>query len=338
MFSSIRCKCLHSFVFHVFFSLLGDGGELELRVVSGNELGMFILYSSGSLCLNKALDRETQSSYNLTVTANDCVQPLSLQLTSTARVFVFVEDVNDNAPMFVSAKSVSVPEDAALHSLIMTVQAEDEDAGSNASILYLLNNVSGAALRIDNTSGNIYLEEVLDREKVDTLTFTVTATDVGSPRLETTMNFTVIVEDVNDNNPEFSQRDYSLSVRENIPRGTSLFHVEAHDQDIGPNGQLRYTLSPAGPFVVDTVRGVVTVMDQLDRERESNYTLIITAADRGDTPRSATASISITVLDVNDFTPQFSPENLIIHVKENEDEPSLLIHQVLLDCMVLILC
>uniref|UniRef100_A0A3P8SM55 Cadherin domain-containing protein n=1 Tax=Amphiprion percula TaxID=161767 RepID=A0A3P8SM55_AMPPE len=304
-----------------------DNGKLKLRVVGGDEEDVFFIHSTGNLCLNKKLDRERQSSYNLTMTAIDCVQPVSLQLTSTAQVTVVVEDVNDNAPVFVSPKSVNIPEDTLLHSVIMTVHAEDEDAGSNGKVLYYLNNTSGGIFSIDHRSGAIYLEEMLDREEVDTLTITLTATDRGSPQMATTMNLTVHVEDANDYDPEFLQSNYSLTVREDIPRGTSLFQVQAYDQDIGPNGRVRYILTQASPFVVDTVRGVVTVMDKLDREKDPNYTFVITAVDQGNIPRSATAAVSVTVLDINDFAPQFSPETLIIHVMENEEDPLELIHQ-----------
>lgn len=314
----------------IFSSLPGDNGELKLRVVAGNEEGVFFMKTAGSLCLNTELDRERQSFYNLTVTANDCVQPVSLQFTSTAHVIVLVDDVNDNAPLFQSTKIVSIPEDTALHSVIMTVQAVDEDIGSNGEVSYYLNNTSSGMFSIDNRSGKIYLEEALDREQVDTLTITVTATDKGSPRRATSMNLTVHIEDANDHDPEFSQSTYSLTVREDIPRGTSLFQVQALDRDIGTNGQIRYILSRVSPFAVDTVRGVVTVMDKLDRERDSNFTLIVTAVDQGKVPRSATAAISVAVLDVNDFAPLFTPETLIIHVMENEENPPQLTHQVLL--------
>lgn len=313
----------------IFSSLSGDNGDLNLRVVDGDEEKVFFITSTGSLCLNTELDRERQSSYNLTVTANDCAQPLTLQFTSTTHVNIVVEDVNDNAPWFVSAKSVSIPEDSALHSVVMTVHAEDADLGSNGEVLYYLN-TSGGVFSIDNRNGRIYLEEALDREQLDRLTISIIATDKGSPRMETTINFTIIVEDVNDHNPEFLQSTYSLTVREDIARGTSLVQVQAHDQDIGTNGQVRYLLSQTSPFVVDTVRGIITVMDKLDRERDSNYTLIIAAVDQGDLPRSATAAISVTVLDINDFSPRFSPETLIIHVMENEEDPSQRTHQVLL--------
>ncbi|XP_044210475.1 protocadherin Fat 4 [Thunnus albacares] len=306
----------------------GDNGDLNLRVVGGDEEEVFFITPTGSLCLNTELDRERQSSYNLTVTANDCAQPLPLQFTSTTHVKVVVEDVNDNAPWFTSAKRISVPEDTALHSVVMTVHAEDADFGSNGEVLYYLNNISGGVFSINNTNGRIYLEEGLDREQLDRLTITITAIDKGSPRMATTINLTIKVEDANDHDPEFLQSTYSLTVREDVTRGTSLLQVQAHDQDIGMNGQVRYLLRQTSPFVVDMVRGVITVMDKLDRERDSNYTLIIEAVDQGDMPRSATAAISVTVLDINDFAPLFSPETLIIHVMENEEDTSQLQHQV----------
>ncbi|KAK2846750.1 hypothetical protein Q5P01_009749 [Channa striata] len=135
----------------------GDNGDLKLKADGGNEDSVFFVDQAGCLCLNKELDRERQSSYNLTLTANDCVQPASLQLSSTAHVIVVVHDVNDNAPVFVSAKCVSLPEDTALHSVVMTVQAEDDDAGSNGEVLYYLKDTSGGIFRIEETSGEIYL-------------------------------------------------------------------------------------------------------------------------------------------------------------------------------------
>ncbi|KAM9733774.1 protocadherin Fat 4 [Menidia menidia] len=306
----------------------GENQKLKLSVVSGDKAGAFYIHSTGSVCLNKELDRENQASYNLTLMARDCVQPASLQLSSTARLFVAVEDVNDNAPLFISAGTVRVPEDTRLHSVVMTVQAKDEDTDSNGEVLYYLNDTAGGTFRVNSTSGQIHLEQILDRELADTLTFSVTATDRGSPPLETTMTVTVHVDDVNDNDPEFSRSNYSMSVREDISLGSSLFQVQAHDQDIGSNGQVRYELTPASPFVVDSVRGVVMVMERLDREAIANYTLIMTALDQGLRQRSATATVSIIVLDINDSAPRFSPETLVIHVEENEEEPSRLIHQL----------
>ncbi|KAI4815012.1 hypothetical protein KUCAC02_005179 [Chaenocephalus aceratus] len=64
----------------------GDNGALKLTVAGGADEGMFFINRAGSLCLKTELDRERQPFYNLTVTANDCVQPASLQFTTTANV------------------------------------------------------------------------------------------------------------------------------------------------------------------------------------------------------------------------------------------------------------
>ncbi|KAM8902916.1 protocadherin Fat 4 isoform 2-T2 [Spinachia spinachia] len=306
----------------------GENGALNLRVIGGNEEERFFINPAAILCLNRVLDRERQPFYNLTVTANDCVQIVSLQLTTTVHVIVVVDDVNDNPPLFVSAEVVSVPEDTALHSVIMAVHAEDKDVGSNGEVLYYLNNTSSGTFSINKRSGEIYLEEALDREQVDTLTITVMAADEGSPRMETIMNLTVHVEDANDHDPEFSQSTYSFAVREDVPRGTSVFRVQALDQDVGKNGQVRYRLIRGSPFEVDAVRGVISVMEEVDRERDSNYALIITAVDKGIIHRMATAAINVTVLDSNDFAPFFTPPTLIMHVRENDEDPAQLTRQI----------
>jgi hypothetical protein len=91
---------------------------------------------------------------------------------------------------------------------------------------------------------------------------------------------------------------------------------------------VRYQLSQGSPFLVDSVRGVISLIDRLDRERDSFHLLAITAMDQGSMPRSATAVVNITVLDVNDCSPLFSPDTLTLHVLENGRDPSQLTHQV----------
>lgn len=294
-----------------------------------DEEKVFFINPSGSLCLRAELDREVQNSYDVTVIASDCVQPAALQLTSTAQVRVAVGDVNDNAPRFVSDDTVRIPEDAALRSLVMTVRAEDEDDGSNGLILYYLITTAGGAFSIDSRSGEIHLEETLDREVHDSLILTVTAIDEGSPRMTTTSSLTVLVEDVNDHDPEFSSNLYNVAVSEDVRRGTSLLQVTALDRDIGMNAEVRYMLAQTSPFTLDAIRGVVAVTGRLDRERDADYTLTVTAVDLGEKPRSSTAVINITVTDVNDFVPVFVPESLSLHVLENEEDLAELTYQVL---------
>ena len=69
----------------------------------------FGIEKSGRLYTNITLDRETQSSYNLTVIASDGGSPPK---TATTYVEIEVLDRNDNSPKFSNASySVEIPED-----------------------------------------------------------------------------------------------------------------------------------------------------------------------------------------------------------------------------------
>ncbi|XP_007957554.1 protocadherin alpha-3-like, partial [Orycteropus afer afer] len=79
-----------------------------------------------SLVLDSSLDRESRSTYELVVTAQDGGSP---SLSATASVFVEVADVNDNAPAFEQPEyTVFVKENNPPGSHIFTVSAHDADA------------------------------------------------------------------------------------------------------------------------------------------------------------------------------------------------------------------
>ncbi|XP_048837558.1 protocadherin Fat 4 isoform X6 [Brienomyrus brachyistius] len=305
----------------------GMNAELNWTVAAGNEHGRFAVSHSGALCLEKELDRETVSLYILTIQVSDCGQPLSSRLTGTARVTILVKDVNDNAPSFKSTSMIHIPEDTPLQTEIMVVQAVDLDSGLNGHVLYELENWSGSRFRINSTTGAVYLEEPLDRELVNVYKVRLTARDQGFPQLSTSMNLTVLVEDVNDNDPAFSRSFYNVTVSEDLPRGTSLLQVHAYDADADPNGLLQYYLSQDSPFLLDAVCGVLSLKDKLDRERLPTHILTVFAVDQGVAKRSATAIVQITVTDINDCVPLISPPSVTLHVLENEDFPQI-IHQV----------
>ncbi|KAJ8368497.1 hypothetical protein SKAU_G00085250 [Synaphobranchus kaupii] len=309
---------------------LGSGvnADLSWAVIAGDEEAKFAVNIGGVVCLQRALDREKVSMYNLTVWVSDLALPVGSRLTSTALVTIRVQDVNDNAPSFTSPDILHIPEDTPLHAIVMVIHAADADTGHNGEVEYSLENLSGGTFRIDGAHGRVFLEESLDREFADVLTVLLTARDKGSPRRSTYMNLTVLVEDVNDNDPTFPRSAYSTAAREDISRGTSVLQVRAHDPDVGPNGRLRYQLSHSR-FSVDPVRGVVIVVGRLDREKSPSYMLFIVAVDQGEPPRSAAVAVNVTVTDVNDCAPLFTPESMTLHVQENAEDLPQVIHQVL---------
>lgn len=303
----------------------GINGEVDLVV---NLESKFSINQQGALCLRGELDRETNTVYNLIVQANDRALPTEARLTSSVHVAVYLLDVNDNSPVITTPSTVSFPENAPLHSVVTVIQATDADAGSNGEVIFMFESTEEEPFSINSSTGVVYLQKPLDRETEDVIIVTLKVKDKGVPPLFSSMNLTVLIEDVNDHNPEFIQSSYSLSVYEDVPRGSSLLRVDASDRDIGSNGQVRFFISESG-FMVDSVLGVVSVIDKMDREKKPFYSFSVLAEDQGDVQRSATATINITVLDVNDCVPIFSSESLTLHVFENGEDSSQHTHQVL---------
>ena len=135
------------------------------------------------------------------------------------------------------------------------------------------------------------------------------------------MQVTIVLKDVNDLSPEFITPN-ETSVPENIPVNTVVMAVKALDRDEGRNSYIEYTLSATEPglgsvFSLGPVDGLLRVSGRLDRETRANYTLEVTARDRGDPPRQTKEMILVRVLDENDNSPVFDPKQYSASVAEN---------------------
>lgn len=82
--------------------------------------------------------------------------------------------------------------------------------------------------------GVIYVVDELDFETKRQYELTIRATDSVSGVFAEVL-VSVLVEDVNDCPPEFSQDSYNISVSEAAPFGTSVTKVYARDNDTGIN-------------------------------------------------------------------------------------------------------
>lgn len=83
----------------------------------------------------------------------------------------------------------------------------------------------------------------MDRETQAKYHLTVSAQDLGSPiPLIGYCNITVVVEDENDNDPQFEKSTYQAKVLENVTVGTTVLVVKAIDLDLDLNAQIVYSL------------------------------------------------------------------------------------------------
>uniref|UniRef100_A0A3Q3VQY9 Cadherin domain-containing protein n=1 Tax=Mola mola TaxID=94237 RepID=A0A3Q3VQY9_MOLML len=116
------------------------------------------------------------------------------------------------------------------------------------------------------------------------------------------------IQDVNDNSPQFNEELIHIEIQESADRGARYVIEEAHDADIGQNSVQQYSLKKNDHFVLAANGNTIElVLDkELDREKQHEINLLLTALDGGSPQRSGTVVIHVTVLDANDNAPLFS--------------------------------
>ncbi|NXN78585.1 PCDH7 protein, partial [Bombycilla garrulus] len=259
------------------------------------------------------LDYEAVRDYNVVIVAVDSGSP---SLSSNNSLLVRVGDTNDNPPTFSQAMlEVSFPENNLPGERVATVVATDADSGKNAEITYSLEASSlsseapGSIFSIDPDSGDVSVQAVLDREQRDTYEFQVTARDKGVPSLQGSTTVVVRVSDRNDNEPRFMQDVFTFYVKENLQPNSPVGMVTVMDFDKGHNAELSLSIQPgdhdqvAGIFSIENDTGTIFSTVSFDREQQTSYTFKVKAVDGGEPPRSATATVSLFVMDENDNAP-----------------------------------
>ncbi|XP_034400120.1 protocadherin gamma-A11-like [Cyclopterus lumpus] len=127
------------------------------------------------------------------------------------------------------------------------------------------------------------------------------------------------IQDVNDNSPKFRENVIEMEISESAEKGNRFSIEEAHDADIGQNAVQRYNLQKNDNFIlaVDTNKVELVLENKLDREKQKNINLLLTALDGGSPQRSGTVVIHVTVLDANDNAPVFSQAVYKARLPEN---------------------
>ncbi|KAL1773777.1 protocadherin Fat 4-like, partial [Sigmodon hispidus] len=270
------------------------------------------------LVQDRALDREEQAELSLTLTALDGGSP---PRSGTAMIRILILDINDNVPQFVNTPyEVQVLESSLPDTPVLTVQAQDADAGNFGRVSYGLFQASDEiqqTFSINEVTGEIRLKKGLDFEKTKSYHLEIEATDGGG--LSGKGSVMIEVMDVNDNAPELTISSLTSSVPENAPEVIiSIFRVG--DRDSGENGKVVCSIAENLPFILkSTYKNFYTLVTEtpLDRESRAEYNITITVTDLG-TPRLTTQhTIKVLVSDVNDNAPTFTQTSYTLFIQEN---------------------
>ncbi|XP_042195927.1 protocadherin-10-like [Callorhinchus milii] len=270
------------------------------------------------LVVGEALDREKQSSFNISILAWDGGTP---PLSANRTMLVSVSDVNDNAPEFTqSSYNVYLMENNTPGASIFAVTALDPDVDQNGEISYSvvenqIQDVSATAyISVSSKSGNIYALRSFDYEQLKHFQIKVQAQDGGFPPLSSVALVNVIILDQNDNAPFIvSPITWNNSTAVEIPLrstypGYLVTKVLGTDADSGQNARLSYQLMDATDpslFSVGLLTGEIRTLRRLLEEDATTQSLVILVKDNGQPSLSSTATLLFSLLsNVTDIVPE----------------------------------
>nr|XP_033718340.1 protocadherin-16 isoform X2 [Tursiops truncatus] len=294
----------------------GPSGQISYSLAASQPArGLFRVDSAtGTITTTAILDREIWAETRLVLMATDRGSPA---LVGSATLTVMVIDTNDNRPTIPQPWELRVSEDALLGSEIAQVTGNDVDSGP---VLWYVLSPSGPQdpFSVGRYGGRLSLTGPLDFEQRDRYHLQLLAHD--GPH-EGRANLTVLVEDVNDNAPAFSQTLYQVMLLEHTPPGSAILSVSATDRDSGANGHVSYHLaSPAEGFSVDPNNGTLftTVGTMaLGHEGPGVVDVVLEARDHGTPARAARTTVHVQLQDQNDHTPSFTLSHYRVAVTED---------------------
>ena len=290
---------------------------------------MFALNSeSGQLSAIRQIDAEESELYNLTVVARDGTPPYN---TATASVLVIVRDINDNTPQFnASLYLASINETAegqpTVEQYVTTLGINDVDRGYNNSRLIV--NVLSDKFVINQESHRLFTvptnHDILDRESSSTEQFVVIACDQGVEQQCSNATVIVTLLDVNDNDPQFDQPNYTITIRQSQLVQSTVAVFIAQDRDIGSNGELRYSLQTnvtEEMFQINPITGSLMLNQPISPDFiNDSIQVIITATDQGVPRRSGSVTVTVMIFEEISIVPVFN--QLLYNVSIVEGRPA----------------
>ncbi|KAL9913563.1 cadherin-AgCad1-like [Glossina fuscipes fuscipes] len=301
----------------------------------------------GNLKLNKnfiqAVDYEKYDTIFLSIMVKDLNQQIN-DGSATALLTIRVNDINDNAPEFVSGTlniQRTVKELEKIGNVIGNIEAFDIDGPDNNDIIFELRPLTSLPatdlIIIENTTGILKVNGKIecDLPKIYALEFEVTVSD---SKYKTKGKFLISIIDVNNRKPIVDKFPQQVFIYENATSGFLLGEIKAHDDDRdSPHNLLTYTIGDYTPniyniFEIDTQTGKIRLKlrNGFILDRDSGVTFYYIPIDIRDNSfhqntgyeviNHATTFLNVTLLDVNDNAPQM-PDKLQFLPEFSEANP-----------------
>ena len=261
------------------------------------------------------LDREIRETYSFTYRAS------SFEGSAETTILMTLLDVNDHAPEFDedSLQSFTVDENSAEGTLVGNITATDPDKAENGTVRYKLTRCSHV-FQLGERSGQLTVKSNIDYETNKTFECKVTATDSSQEFRSSYAVFTVSVNNINDNAPNCSNPMSAFSVTENQSKVLVICdladadEIEANNENWSAYVENDFdgTFSSFVFFFTLFVR----ISNNTDREKQSEYDIVIHVSDQGMPEQVGTINVHVVVNDTNDNPPK-CPPGQIVQVSES---------------------
>ncbi|XP_026731522.1 cadherin-99C [Trichoplusia ni] len=294
--------------------------EITYTIIMGDTELFSIDRKTGMIRTLKALDREMIARHEITVGTEE---NNSQTQGATTTVEVFVDDKNDNAPIFTSVvRPVTIEDSSSIGSLVQTVVASDADATApNNRVRYKLVGRGKASIyfHVEPDTGAVRVRDDLRKETDSEYTVDVQAYDQGEPMMSSVSSLTVYVSHSATVPPDvglgFADTLYTEHVAENSPNGTlvrilPLLNKREHSPDTPLKCRLTES-SQKGIFYVKLTEerdcAIYLNTSSLDYETLTEYSLEVQLESIQGliNPESSKATIKVHVTDANDNAPVF---------------------------------
>jgi flagellar biosynthesis GTPase FlhF len=259
-------------------------GELAYTIVISGDDAELVEFDEETLTINliSALDYETQTTLSFTVT-------IESENADISEIQVLLDVTNIDEPIVLTSTLLadSFAENIDLQSAILESTAIDPEGGD---ISFTLSGEGSENFSVD-ANGNISLQAELDYETTTSYALTLTASD-GVNETVYEINFSVI--DI-DEPAILTASTSATSFAEDSLTGINIGTASATDPE---GNSITYSLSGAGSenFSVDSA-GNISLVNTLDYETATSYTLTLNASDGVNTTSS---DLTITIDDVNE--------------------------------------
>ncbi|XP_011690859.1 PREDICTED: cadherin-86C isoform X2 [Wasmannia auropunctata] len=255
--------------------LQNNNGTFEINPPVAERTTDFIL----TVRDNALIDYEMYESLSFKIIAQE-VGPAT-NLSASATVTIFIQDVNDNPPVFEEEfYEVTLSENITAGTRVIQVHATDKDTGLFGSIRYTgITGRGSDAFAIDADTGliTVAMGSSLDREMAAQLQLTVNARDENGKGNTGIVPLIVNLLDVNDNAPVFEKSAYEFTLNSDLTNFSTAAIIKATDADAeSPNNEIRYELihgNYENKFYLNEITGELTLRSPITKFRRKKQSV-----------------------------------------------------------------